>query len=70
MFNKLENDFNVMVENKAKETKSYIEAVLDSCGELNIEPELAAKYLSQPIKEKLRVEGEEINILPRTPKLW
>lgn len=71
MFDKLEKEFNSMVENKAKINQyGYIEAVIESCGELDIEPELAAKYLSQPIKEKIRAEGEEINLLPRTPKLW
>jgi hypothetical protein len=71
MFDRLEKEFNSMVENKARINEyGYIEAVIESCRELDIEPELAAKYLSQPIKEKIRTEGEEINLLPRSPKLW
>ena len=37
---------------------------------MGIEPELVAKYLSKPIIEKIRVEAENVNLLPRTPKLF
>lgn len=71
MFDNLEKDLTRRIENKVKSTNcGYIEAVIDSCTEMHIEPELAAKYLNKPIKEKIRVEGEQINLLPKTPKLW
>lgn len=71
MFDKIEKDLVKCVESKVKRTNcGYIEAVIDACDSLGIEPELAAKYLSRPIKEKLRAEGEEINLLPKSPKLW
>jgi ribosomal protein S13 len=47
----------------------YIESILAVCEELGIDPEQAAKYLSKPIIEKIRAEGESINLLPSTPKL-
>jgi len=47
----------------------YIDAVLEVCEKYNMEPQLAAKFLSQPIIEKLHVEGQKTNILPNTAKL-
>ena len=43
----------------------YIDAVLYVCEIENIEPSVAAKYLSKPIIEKIGVEGREMNILPK-----
>jgi len=53
----------------AKHKNGYIESVLAVCEEMGIDPEQAAKYLSKPIIEKIRAEGESINLLPPTPKL-
>ncbi len=71
MFDKLESDFSRRVEEYVMSNNCrYLDAVVDISEELNIEPQLAAKYISKPIKEKLRIEGEEINLLPKTPRLW
>ena len=48
---------------------SYIDAVLFICEENGIEPFMAARMLSQPIKEKIGKEGREINLLPKSAKL-
>jgi hypothetical protein len=48
---------------------NYMDAVLFVCEENNIEPFVAAKMISQPIKEKIGKEGQDINLLPKTPKL-
>ena len=48
---------------------NYMDAVLSVCEEYNIEPFVAAKMLSQPIKEKIGKEGQDINLLPKTAKL-
>jgi len=48
---------------------SYIDAVLSICESNNIEPAIAAKYLSKPIIEKIQAEGESLNLLPTTAKL-
>ena len=42
----------------------YMDAVLTACEELNIDPAQGAKYLTAPIKEKIRAEGSEMNMLP------
>ena len=52
-----------------KHKNGYIESILAVCEEMGIDPEQAAKYLSKPIIEKIRAEGESINLLPTTPKL-
>ena len=44
----------------------YMDSVLKFCEDNNIEPEVAAKYLTKPIKEKIMLEGQEINLVPRT----
>tara|TARA_R110000737_G_scaffold200586_1_gene220113 strand:- start:166 stop:393 length:228 start_codon:yes stop_codon:yes gene_type:complete len=44
---------------------NYIDAVLQISEEYEIEPAIAAKYLTKPIIEKLEKEGREFNILPR-----
>ena len=43
----------------------YMEAVLEACQELEIEPEVAAKLLEKPIVEKVEGEARECNLLPR-----
>jgi hypothetical protein len=47
-----------------------MEAVNLLCEEMEIEPELVAKYLSQPIIEKIKVEAQKVNLLPREPQLF
>lgn len=57
-----------MVQDKDGEI-SYMQAVLDLCDKHNMEPESAAKLLSKPIIEKIQVEGQQINLLPRSGAL-
>jgi len=58
------------IELLAEKEKSYMDAVLFVCEENNIEPSLAAKYLSKPIIEKIEKEGMEYNLLfKKTSKL-
>jgi hypothetical protein len=48
---------------------TYIEAVLAIAEKNRIEPDLAAHYLNPEIKEKLRIDYENIHWLPRSAKL-
>ena len=48
---------------------NYIDAVLHLCEEANIEPFVAAKFLTKPIKEKIKKEGQDINLLPKKTRL-
>ena len=43
----------------------YIEAVLEVCETENMEPEVGAKLLTQPILEKIQSEGRDYNLLPK-----
>jgi len=71
MFEDLEKTFSRKVEERVLKTgDGYMDTINLLCEEMDIEPELAAKYLSKPIIEKIRVEAENINLLPRTPKLF
>lgn len=47
----------------------YIQAILSFCEEKNVDPAYVAKHLSKPIIEKIRIEGEMINLLPKVAKL-
>ena len=47
----------------------YIDAIVELCEANDVEPAVAAKYLSKPIIEKIQAEGEILNMLPSTPKL-
>jgi hypothetical protein len=48
---------------------SYIDAVIAVCERFGIEPQVAAKFLSRPIIEKIKAEGQELNLLPKKSKL-
>jgi hypothetical protein len=48
---------------------NYIEAVLHVCDEESLEPFMGARLLSKPIKEKIKEEGQQINLLPSKTRL-
>ena len=48
---------------------SYMDAILFLCEKYSVEPELMAKCLSKPIIQKLKEEGETLNLLPKPSKL-
>jgi len=58
--------FSKKVENYIREKGgSYIDAVLSLCEEYEIEPPLVAKSLSKPLVEKIKIEGQNLNLIPR-----
>lgn len=58
--------FSTKVENYVKERGgSYIDAVLSLCEEYEIEPPIVAKSLSKPLIEKIQMEGQDLNLLPK-----
>ena len=71
MFKDLEKTFSKKVEDRVANTgETYMDAINHLCEEMQIEQELAAKYLSQPIIEKIKVEAQQVNLLPRDPQLF
>ena len=58
--------FSKKVENYVQENGgTYIDAVLLLCEEYKIEPPIVAKSLSKPLVEKIHLEGQDLNLLPR-----
>ena len=58
------------VENHVKKFDvSYIDAVLAVCEQFGLEPQVAAKFLNKPIIEKIKAEGQELNLLPKKTRL-
>ena len=43
----------------------YIDAVISTCENHNIDPVIASKFLSKPIIEKIKIEGQSVNLLPK-----
>ena len=71
MFKDLEKTFSKKVEDRVANTgETYMDAINHLCENMQIEQELAAKNLSQPIIEKIKVEAQQVNLLPRDPQLF
>jgi len=67
----ISQDFSKEVEEFVKRQKepSYIDAVLHICEKHGVEPDTVSKILSKPIKERLKVEGQRLNLLKKDSKL-
>jgi len=52
-----------------KNGETYIDAVLAVSEKFGFGPEMGAKLLTKPIIEKIRIEGEDINLIPKKTKL-
>jgi hypothetical protein len=62
MQNNFVKDVEKYVENRGG---TYIDAILTMCEKYGIEPQIAAKFLTKPIIEKVAIEGIDINILKK-----
>lgn len=49
---------------------AYLEAIIQICNDLDIDPEDMAKNILGPLKDKLRAEAQRNNILPRPNTLF
>ena len=59
-------NFTKMVENKVLDTKqSYIDAVIDLCDKLDIDPIDVKKFISPVIQGKIEAEAMTLNLIPR-----
>jgi hypothetical protein len=59
-------NFTKMVENKVLDTKqSYIDAVVDLCEKLDIDPIDVKKFISPVIQGKIEAEAMTLNLIPR-----
>ena len=63
-------EFQKKVEAERQKTgEGYVEAILCICNEYEVDPKYAASMLSRPMKEKIRLEGEEMNLLKKSSRL-
>ena len=59
-------NFTKMVENKVLDTKqSYMDAVLDLCTRLDIDPTDVKKFISPVIQGKIEAEAALLNLIPK-----
>lgn len=59
-------NFTKMVENKVLDTKqSYMDAVIDLCDKLDLDPTDVKKFISPVIQGKIEAEAMMLNLIPR-----
>ena len=59
-------NFTKMVENKVLDTKqSYMDAVIDLCDKLDLDPTDVKKFISPVIQGKIEAEAMTLNLIPR-----
>lgn len=64
------SDFSLYIEREAFRRKiGYMESLMEYCEEKGIEPVAVASMISSSLKEKIRAEAEEMNLLKKSPKL-
>ena len=62
--------FSKMIETEVRANKlSYMDAVVHLCEQNNIEIEDVKKFLSVSVKERIEVEAQNLNFLPKGNKL-
>ncbi len=49
---------------------TYLEAIIQICDELDVDPEDIAKMVVGPLKDKLEAEAQRANILPKPNSLF
>jgi hypothetical protein len=64
-------EFSLEIEKIVQNKKgiSYMDAVLKYCEENDIDPGTIATLISKPLKDKIEVEAQNLNFLPKTGKL-
>jgi len=62
--------FALMIEKRASKKKiSHMDAVLDYCNEKEIEPDQITHLINRNLKEKIKMNAQDLNFLPSTAKL-
>lgn len=64
------SDFSLFIEREAIRRKiGFLESLLEYCESKGIEPAGVANLISSSLKEKIRAEAEDMNLLKKSPKL-
>ena len=69
MFNTA-NEFSLYIEQVVADRKiTHMDAVLEYCKENYLEPEDIAKYVNKSLKDKIALNMQDLNYLPKQAKL-
>ena len=64
------NSFSRFIEAKARDTKcSHVDAILEYCKENFIDPEDVKSLINKSLKDKIRIDFEDIGYFPKSAKL-
>ena len=62
--------FALVIEKRVSQKKiSHMDAVLDYCNEKEIEPDQITHLINRNLKEKIKMNAQDLNFLPSTAKL-
>ena len=62
--------FALLIEKRASQKRiSHMEAVLDYCHEKEIEPDQVKHLINRNLKEKIKVNAQDLNFLPKEATL-
>jgi len=63
-------EFSTYIENLAlDEALGFMDAICHHCKETGLEIEVAATLINAPLKSKIKIEAEELNLLKKTSRL-
>lgn len=63
--------FSLQIEELVKtKNMSYMDAVIYYCDQKDIEPERITRFIDKGMKEKLQLDAESLNYLPKTRSLF
>jgi hypothetical protein len=64
------SEFSMFIEKQSIKRKiGCLEALLEYCDEKGIDPTAVSSFITSSLKEKIRAEAEEMNLLKKTAKL-
>lgn len=64
------NEFSLYIEERVfKEKIGYMDAVIQYCGEIDIDVESISKLINQSLKDKIQIEAEDGNYFKKRGKL-
>ena len=62
--------FSVLIDDKVKQKSiTHMDAVLGYCEEKNLESDQINHLISRSLKEKIRVDAEAVNLMPKSSTL-
>ena len=62
--------FALQIEKRASKKKiTHMEAVLDYCNEKEIEPDQITHLINRNLKDKIKMNAQDLNFLPKTATL-